>query len=287
MKIGIVFPQTEMPLQPRAIIDYAQGIEEMGFDYLLAYDHVLGADKRHFAGKSQPYSDADPFHEVFVLFGFLAGITQRIELTTGILILPQRQTALVAKQAAQVDFLSGGRLRLGVGVGWNHVEYQALGMDFKRRGKRAEAQIPMLKQLWTKRLTTIAGMDEEQIEDAGIHPLPAQRPIPIWFGGGADAVLRRMAKWGDGWMPPGTDAGKLQPKLATLREYLRQNERDPKQFGIDARVSMRQSPAAWRQQAALWREAGATHICLHTMNAGIQGVDGHLAAAQQFIETVR
>jgi len=233
MKIGVVFPQTESGEDPAAIRDYAQTVEGMGFDYLLAYDHVIGVNPDRPGGwANRPYDYNSLFHEPFVLFGYLAGLTSRIHFMTGIVILPQRQTVLVAKQAAQVDLLSGGRLTLGIGVGWNDVEYTALNETFHNRGRRQEEQVAVLRALWTQRLVTFAGK-YHTIPDAGIHPLPVQRPIPIWFGGGSDASLRRMARLGDGWMTNTWDVERLAPELTTLRDYISQAGRDPAAFGVD------------------------------------------------------
>ena len=200
MKLGVVFPQTEIEHSPAAIRDYAQAAEDLGYDYLLAYEHVLGANPERPGGWRGPYTHLHSFFEPFVLFSYLAGLTHRLQFTTGILILPQRQTVLVAKQAATLDALSGGRLRLGIGIGWNAIEYEALGEDFHTRGRRIEEQVELLRLLWTEPLVSFQGR-EHILSDAGIKPLPVQRPIPIWFGGSSDPVLRRMARLGDGWMP--------------------------------------------------------------------------------------
>src|SRR5579883_498792 len=200
MQYGVVFPQIEFGNDPEAIKDYAQAAEGMGYDYLLIYDHVLSAHPEREPKLTGPYTHEHPFHEPFVLFGFLAGATKRLQLTTGILILPQRQTALVAKQAAEIDVLSKGRLRLGIGLGWNYVEYEALGTDFKTRGRRVEEQVEVLRKLWTEPLVTFRGKDHV-ISNAGLNPMPIQRPIPIWFGGAAEPALRRAARLADGWMP--------------------------------------------------------------------------------------
>src|SRR5467141_3322762 len=202
MRLGVVFPQTEIGSDPAVIRDYAQAAESAGYDHLLVFDHVLGGKLERFdkLGRRPPYTDESPFHEVFVLFGYLAAASQRLELVTGIIILPQRQTALVAKQAAAVDVLSGGRLRLGVGVGWNPVEFEALGEDFHTRGRRVEEQVEVMRALWTKELITVGGQ-HHRITDAGLNPLPVQRPIPVWMGGESEVVQRRMARVADGWMP--------------------------------------------------------------------------------------
>ena len=198
MKIGAVFPQLEIGADPKVVRDWATTVEDAGYNHVLAYDHVLGADPANRPGWTG-YTDKSLFHEVFVLFGYLAGITTELELVTGVLVLPQRQTALVAKQAAEVDVLSGGRLRLGVGIGWNHVEYQALGVPFRQRGALLEEQVDVLRRLWADPVISYDGKYHE-IEEAGLNPLPG-REIPIWFGGSADAVLRRTGRIGDGWMP--------------------------------------------------------------------------------------
>ena len=205
MKMGVVFPQTEFPPDPIAIRDYAQTVEGLGFTHLLVYEHVLGANPERPGGWQGPYTHQHPFYEPFVLFSYLAALTQRLEFVTGILILPQRQTALVAKQAATLDVLCGGRLRLGIGIGWNAVEYTALGENFRNRGRRIEEQVALLRQLWTQPLVNFEGK-WHQVPDAGLNPLPVQQPIPLWFGGQAEEVLRRTARLGrrlDAQLPPG------------------------------------------------------------------------------------
>ena len=200
MRTGVVFPQTEIGSDPVLVRDFAQAAEGLGYAHLLVFDHVLGAGLEHRPGWSGAYAADDPFHEPFVLFGYLAGLTQRIELVTGVLVLPQRQTALVAKQAAEVDVLSQGRLRLGVGVGWNDVEYEALGEDFHDRGRRIEEQVSLLRALWTEPVVDFAGR-WHRVPEAGINPLPVQRPIPVWFGGQAEPVLRRVGAVGRRLVP--------------------------------------------------------------------------------------
>lgn len=285
-KLGVVFPQTEFPSDPILIRDYAQAAEELGYDYFLVYDHVLGANPDRPGGWQGPYTHTDSFQEPFVLFGYLAGLTKTIEFVTGILILPQRQTALVAKQAAQVDVLSGGRLRLGIGVGWNKVEYEALNEEFHNRGKRSAEQIELLQKLWTEELVTFDG-DYHTISDAGLNPMPVQRPIPIWFGGYADATFRRMAKYGSGWFPASTPLPKAQPMIAKIHQCLRDEGRDPAEFGIDPWISVGGSePTVWAERATAWQEAGATHIAVNTMRAGFTKVEEHLAVLRRFQEVV-
>src|ERR671936_271297 len=200
MKIGVVFPQLEIGNDPAVIRDYGQAVEAMGYTHVLPFDHVLGANPERPGGWKGPYSYRHPFHEPLVLYGFLAAVTRRLELVTGILILPQRQTALVAKQAAAVDVLTGGRLRLGVGIGWNHVEYEALDEDFHTRGRRVAEQIAVMRRLWTEPLVSFTGK-YHTIDRMAIAPLPVQRPIRVWFGGMSEPVIKRLAKMGDGWFP--------------------------------------------------------------------------------------
>ena len=282
MKLGVVFPQTEIEHSPAAIRDYAQAAEDLGYDYLLAYEHVLGANPERPGGWQGPYTHLHTFFEPFVLFSYLAGLTHRLQFTTGILILPQRQTVLVAKQAATLDALSGGRLRLGIGIGWNKIEYEALGEDFHTRGRRIEEQVELLRLLWTEPLVSFQGR-EHTISDAGIKPLPVQRPIPIWFGGSSDPVLRRMARLGDGWMPNPLTVERGQPLVETLHGYLAQAGRDPAAFPIDVRVNLSSLPQAdWRAYAQGWRALGATHICVNTMGAGYNTTQEHIAAIRRF-----
>ena len=200
LKIGVGYPKIEFGNDPAAIRDYAQTAEDLGYSHILAYDHVLGANPERPGGWEGPYTHQPAFHEPFVLFSFMAAVTQRIGFTTGIIILPQRQTALVAKQATTLDVLSNGGLRIGVGLGWNQVEYTSLNQDFHNRGRRIEEQVELMRLLWTQPLVTFMGR-WHSVPDAGINPLPIQQPIPVWFGGHAEAVLQRTARLGDGWMP--------------------------------------------------------------------------------------
>jgi probable F420-dependent oxidoreductase len=285
MKIGVVFPQTEFGNDPLAIRDFAQTAEALGYSHILAYDHVLGANRERYTDLRGPYGHDDPFHEPFVLFSYMAAATEQIEFATGIIILPQRQTALVAKQAATLDVLSGGRLRLGVGIGWNWVEYEALGQDFSSRGRRIEEQVELLRQLWTRPLVTFSGRWDDVL-DAGLNPLALQRPIPIWFGGHAAAVLRRTAKMGDGWMPNYRTAAEARPHLDRLRALLDELGRSPDQVGIEPRMSYGKGvPGAWRDSMKSWQAAGATHLTLNTMYLGFETPAKHIDAIRLFAET--
>jgi len=282
MRYGVVFPQTEIGKDPSAIRDFAQAAEELGYHHLLAYDHVVGANPASRPGWRPPYTYKDMFHEPFVLFGYLAGLTKRIELVTGVIILPQRQTVLVAKQAAALDVLSGGRLRLGIGIGWNPVEYEALGENFKNRGRRSEEQVEVMRKLWTQELVTFEG-EWHKITDAGLNPLPIQRPIPIWFGGGHDQTLRRVARLGDGWFPLLGPDDKCRAMIEKIRAYTREAGRDPRSIGIEDRIMIGQgSPEQWTKEIQAWKELGATHVTANTMKAGFSSPSGHVEAIRRF-----
>jgi len=291
MKFGVTFPQREIGSDPVAIRDFAQTAEGAGFDYLVAYDHVTGAHPDRFIGRdvgfsAPPYLYDSPFHEPFTLFAFLAGLTTGIEFTTSILILPQRQTALVAKQAAEVDLLSNRRLRLGVGVGWNFTEYEALSEDFHTRGLRQEEQITVLRKLWADELVTFHGR-WHHLERVGIAPRP-QRPIPIWIGGGwTEPLLKRVARFADGWMPllaPGQDAA---PIIDRLRYHLAQEGRDLASFGLQAGVST--SPgreADWLRDAKRLQSLGVTHLGIGDAGRGTTPLEALRRAmtAKQLLE---
>jgi len=286
MRLGVVFPQTEIGADPIRIRDYAQAAEGLGYDHLLAYDHVLGANPDSRTGWSG-YRHTDMFHEPFILFSYLAGITHKIEFVSGIIILPQRQTVLVAKQAAALDVLSGGRLRLGIGIGWNPVEYEALGENFHNRGRRSEEQIDVLRQLWTYELVTYEGR-WHKITDAGLNPLPVQRPIPLWFGGTSDTVMRRLARIGDGWFPQGFGPDELGRKtLEKLRVYIRDAGRAPSEIGVEPRISVSHGdPDTWAEEASAWKKLGATHLSVDTMGAGFSSFQNHIDVIERFKQAV-
>jgi probable F420-dependent oxidoreductase len=285
MRIGAVFPQTELGGDASAVRDFGQRVEELGFTHLLAYDHVVGADPAVHVGWSGPYDLDTTFHEPLVMFGYLAAVTTTLELVTGVIILPQRQTVLVAKQAAEVDLLSQGRLRLGVGLGWNAVEYEALGEDFTNRGKRLGEQVELMRRLWTEQSVTFNG-SHHQVTGAGLAPLPVNRPIPVWFGAASRPALERAGRLADGWfpmMPPG-------PRLDEARDIVARSAvaagKDPSTIGMEGRVSWSGDRRQVADEFAQWTAAGATHVSVNTMGAGLRTVDEHLAALQEVAETV-
>ena len=286
MKIGVVFPQTEFGNHPAAVKDYAQAVEELGYTHILAYDHVLGANPDRPGGWSGTYTYQNSFYELFVLFSYMAGLTKAVEFVTGILILPQRQTALVAKQAATLDVLSGGRTRLGIGNGWNAVEYASLGENFHNRGRRIEEQVNVLRQLWTQPLVTFEGR-WHKIPDAGLNPLPVQRPIPIWFGGHDERVLQRAAALGDGWMPNYRTVEQAQVALEALKRNLEVAGRDPLTFGLEPRLNMYLvGEKDWQGFLKSWEEVGATHLTVNTMGCGFQSPTEHIQALQHFAKAI-
>lgn len=277
LRIGVVFPQTAIGADRGAVRAYAQAVTELGYTHILAYDHVLGADPEVYSGWQGPYDLDSTFHEPLVLFGYLAAITP-LELVSGILILPQRQTALVAKQAAEVDMLSNGKLRLGVGLGWNPVEYEALRRDFSNRGARIAEQVQLLRSLWTQRSVTFEG-EHEKVVGAGIAPLPVQRPIPVWFGGTSPAAVRRAGRIADGWFPRTPPGPDLEAGLAALREGADEAGRDPSSIGVEGRVALQPGTAGrLADDVDEWHKLGASHLTLDTMRAGLHTIDEHIAA---------
>jgi probable F420-dependent oxidoreductase len=286
MRIGVVFPQTEIGPDPGAIRAYAQGVQQLGFTHVLVYDHVIGADPAIHAPWTGPYDVHTTFHEPMVLFGFLAAVTT-MELVTGIIILPQRQTVLAAKQAVEVDLLTGGRFRFGVGLGWNAVEYEALGKDFTNRGRRLEEQIALLRRLWTEQAITFEGT-YERVTGAGLAPLPVQRPIPVWIGARSKPAYERIGRLADGWFPQVQPGPQLEEARAIVDAAAAAAGRDPASLGIEGRVGWSDGGGdKLAERVAQWRAAGATHLSINTMGAGLGGVDGHLAALADAAETLQ
>ena len=283
MQISAWFPTRDIGTDPVRIRDWAQAAEELGYDHIEVPDHVFGATARD--GWSPRYNEQDPFHETFVTLGFLAGVTTTIGLASGVLILPQRQTGVVAKQATQVDILSGGRLRLGVGVGWNHVEYEALNEDWKSRGTRQREQVEVLKKLWCDDLVTYQGRFH-QFTEVNITPRPVQRPIPVWFGGSSDAVIKRAAQIGDGWMPIMAPDHEAEAKLEQLRNHLSDCGRDTSAFGIEGWLRMdKADPDEWSVAAEGWRKLGADIVMLYPMYR-IPNFDDQIETLRRFKEVV-
>ena len=283
MQISAWFPTRDIGTDPVRIRDWAQAAEELGYDHIEVPDHVFGATARD--GWSPRYNEQDPFHETFVTLGFLAGVTTTIGLASGVLILPQRQTGVVAKQATQVDILSGGRLRLGVGVGWNHVEYEALNEDWKSRGTRQREQVEVLKKLWCDDLVTYQ-VRFHQFTEVNITPRPVQRPIPVWFGGSSDAVVKRAAQIGDGWMPIMAPDHEAEAKLEQLRNHLSDCGRDTSAFGIEGWLRMdKADPDEWSVAAEGWRKLGADIVMLYPMYR-IPNFDDQIETLRRFKEVV-
>lgn len=285
MQTGVVFPQTEIGSDVGAVRAYVEAVEGMGYAHILIYDHVLGADPAVHQGWQGPYDVTTTFHEPFVAFGFMAAITT-MELVTAIIILPQRQTALVAKQAAEVDLLTGGRFRLGVGLGWNAVEYEALAKDFSNRGRRMEEQVELLRRLWTEPTVTFDGA-YERITGAGLAPLPVQRPIPLWFGGQSPAAYRRAGRLGDGWFPQVAPGPRLDEAISMVEQGAREAGRDPAVLGMEGRVSWGQGGVDQLvDHVGRWRDAGATHVSVNTMRAGLASVDDHVRVLAEAAEAL-
>jgi len=281
MDIGVIFPQTELGGDPGAVRAYAQAASDLGYVHLAAYDHVVGGDTAVLGDLGGPYDVHTTFHEPLVLFAYFAAFTN-LHFATSILIGPQRQTALLAKQAAELDLLSGGKFRLGLGIGWNRVEYEALGMPFDQRGAILEEQIDVLRRLWTQESVTIDGQFH-RITAAGLAPLPTQRPIPIWIGASVPAALRRVGRLADGWFPMVRPGGGLSDALEIVGEAAREVGRDPATIQFEGRVNyVVDDPDLLALHAERWRQAGASHISLHTMGAGLQGVEAHINAISNF-----
>jgi probable F420-dependent oxidoreductase len=282
MHFGVTFPQTEIGTDPLAIRDYAQAASDLGYSHIVAGEHVLSPGYTY-PKDVAPYRAA--FHEPFALFGYLAAFTP-LELIPSVIILPQRQTALVAKQAAEIDVLTRGKLRLGIGIGWNPVEFEALGMDFRTRARLFEEQIEVLRLLWKEEYVTYKGAFHT-ITDAGLNPRPVQRPIPLWIGGHADAALRRIARLADGWLPLGKPEA-ARALIERLRLYAGEAGRDPAAIGIEATVNAREGqPDEWVHQTQGWRDLGATHITFTTTGLGFKSASEHIEAIRRYKEVVQ
>ena len=279
MKLGVVFPQTEIGTDPDVVADFASSAEATGYDHLIAYDHVLGASTASRPDWQGPYTSESLFHEPFVLFGYLAGVTRTLELVTAVIILPQRQTALVAKQAACVDVLTQGRLRLGIGTGWNAVEYEALAENFHDRGVRSEEQIDVLRRLWADEVISYDGK-WHTVTEAGLNPLPPKRRIPVWLGGMAPQVLDRVGRIADGWFPFYNP--NLAEQLQAVRNAAQRAGRDPAQIGIECMAPMDDAGTKARDRLRRMQDLGVTHTAVVTMNSGLDGPRAHIDAIKRF-----
>jgi probable F420-dependent oxidoreductase len=275
MEIGVVYPQNELRGDPDAVRRFGRAVEDLGFDHLSTYDHVLGAvHSGRTPQLSGPYTEDDPFHDPFVMFAHLAGITERIRFATGILVLPQRQTALVARQAADVDLLSGGRLRLGVGIGWNYVEYEALGQDFHTRGARQEEQIELLRLLFTEPVVDFSGRFD-RIDRASLVPKP-MRPIPIWLGGSGEKAFDRAARLADGFIFFGGGVDHAVDAWKRMRDQVGGLGRSAADFGGEYVALSGGDLSELAQEIEAWRTAGGTYVSVVTMGLGLDSVDDHI-----------
>lgn len=285
MQIGVTFPQTEIGADPAAIREYVRTVENLGYQHLVVFDHVLGADPGQRPGW-RGYTQKNMFHEPFVLFGYLAALT-KMELVTAVIILPQRQTALVAKQAAEVAVLNGGNLRLGVGIGWNPVEFEALGMDFHTRGRAIEEQVEVMRLLWSQEVISYTGRFHT-ITQAGLNPLPPQRTIPIWMGGTSEQALKRLARISDGWFPQGLPDDAMRATLEQIRAWRAESGRDPASLGIEARISTSTGDLSeCLRQTEAWQALGATHASLNTMNTGYTSLEQHLDILSKYAQALK
>ena len=285
MEIGAVFPHNEIGTDPQAIKDYAQGVEELGVTLLLIYDHVLGADRDRPGGFEGPYDKDVAFHEPFTTFAFIAAVTKKLDMITTVMILPQRQTVLVAKQAAELAILSNNRFKLGIGVGWNAVEYTGLNENFKNRGKRQEEQVELMRLLWESEVLEYKG-DYHHIDKASINPRPS-KSVPIWFGGGAPQLIERCADLGDGWIPLMGPNEAARKTLAAIKAKRESKGLDWGNFGVQAQAQYAGGDAErWNKHAEKWRNLGASHLAIATHNAEPTNVDGHLGRIKEYLIAV-
>lgn len=286
IRVGAIFPQTEMRTNPQDIAKYATTIETMGFQHILVFDHVLGGSVEAYPHLKSRYNSASLFHEPLVLFGYLAAITSHLELVSGVIILPQRQTALVAKQASEIDILSSGRLRMGVGIGWDEIQFHAMNEQFSNRASRLEEQITLLRQLWRDDVIDFEGT-YHTVKHAGINPLPTHRSIPIWIGASAEPAVRRAARIADGFISTALMGDELNNILRWIRDELDRNNRTPKEFGIEGRISLASGTEDdWKREFTLWQEAGASHLAFNTKDGQLHSFDEHLQVLERALRAV-
>ena len=289
MQFGVSFPTMEIGSDPAVIRNYVQTIEGLGFKHLTVVDHVVSYREPTETGWSRFYGHERPFHEVFVTMAFVAACTQRLQLCSAVVILPQRQTALVAKQAAELDVLSGGRIVLGVGLGWNAKEYEALGQDFKTRNRRMVEQIELMRLLWTQELVTFEGR-WDKVTDAGLNPMPVQRPIPVWFGAFADPAIERAGKLSDGWFmnPRVSPDNEASRQIALYQGAARAAGRDPASLPMDATVHAKEGPEdGWREKVRRWRDLGVQRVTFRLHDCNLPNLDAHFDAMRRFREVAR
>jgi probable F420-dependent oxidoreductase len=286
MKFNVSFPQVNEMSDPGAVREFAQMVDESGFDHLTVSDHVLGANPASRPGWTGRYTVDDPFREPMVMLGFIAACTSRVRLGTSIMILPQRQTALVAKQMAEIDILSNGRAMLGVGVGWNELEFVGLNEDFHNRGRRVEEQLAVMRALWTERTTTFKG-EFHTIDDAGLNTMPIQRPIPIWMGGAAPRVLQRIARLADGWLPSSASVADFTGQFDEFKKLVREAGRDINNIAVVPRMTLRRgAESTWPEIVEGWAATGATHLGVSTNNSDAGDANEHIALVRAFAEAV-
>jgi probable F420-dependent oxidoreductase len=285
MQIGAVFSNVEVGVDVASMRDWAIAVQDLGYDFAVAADHVVGSDAASHPELPRVFPVETSLHEPLTLFSYFAGVAPRLGYLSSVIILPQRQTALVAKQAAELDMLSGGRLRLGVGIGWNPVEFTALGENFRNRARRFEEQIDVLRLLWTERTVSFAGR-YHTLPSAGLNPVPIQRPIPIWIGAGSEVAVKRACAIADGYLPLSPLEGGWQATMDKVRAWLGEAGRDPTSFGIEGRLNAASgTPADWAAAIAMWRGFGASHLSVSTQ--GVGGVDAHVRRLREVIEVFR
>ena len=288
MHVGALLPQTELGSDPQRLKAWAQAVEDLGYSHVASYEHVLGAERADRPATWRGVYDInDSWHEIFIVYGYLAAVTTRLGFATSVLVLPLRPTALVAKQAAEIDLLCGGRLRLGVGIGWNHVEFEAMGVDFRNRARRMEEQIEVLRLFWTSERVEYTGR-YHRIDRAGLKPLPVQRPIPLWIGADAEAAVKRAARIADGWFPYLQPDQEGRARLERFRGYVREAGRDPNTIGLEGRVAAaKRSPDQWARTAEGFRDMGFDWIQFNTMRSGFTTVDEHIDALRRFRDAAK
>lgn len=286
MRFNVSFPQDNCMADPGAVRAFAQAVDELGYHHVTVSDHVLGANPASRPNWTGRYTLDDPFREPMVMLGFMAACTTRVRLGTSIVILPQRQTALVAKQMTELDMLSNGRAMLGVGVGWNELEFVGLNEDFRTRGRRMEEQVTVLRALWTERSTTFRG-EFHTIDDAGLNTMPIQQPIPIWMGGTVERVIKRIARLADGWIPSSGSVADFPAQLAQFREWAREAGRDPAAIAVAPRMTLKVgAESTWPEAVAGWRSTGVSHLGVSTNNSGATTADEHIRLVTTFAKSV-